>query len=53
MGGSHGVSVRESDWESVGHRHFVGARIGGAQKMASIPRVNDGSVVIGGAVGGN
>ena len=53
MGGSHDVAVREANWESMGHGEFVGARRGGAQKMDSAPRVNDGSVVVGGAVGGN
>ena len=52
MGGSHDVAVREADWESMGHGHFVGVRRGGAQKMASEPRVNNGSVVVDGAVGG-
>ena len=37
----------------MGHGHFVDARRGGDQKMASESRVNNGSVVIGGAVGGN
>ena len=53
MGSSHGVVVREADWESVGHGHFVSARRGGPQKMASAPIVNNGSVVVGGDVGGN
>ena len=53
MRGSHDVAVREADWESMGHGHFVGARCGGAQKMDSAPRVNDGSVVVVGAVGRN
>ena len=53
MGGSHGVSVREADWESMGNGHFVGARRGGDQKMASAHRVNNGSVVVGWAVGGD
>ena len=53
MGGSHDIAVREADWESMGHGHFVGAWRGGAQKMASAPRVNDGSVVFGRAVGRN
>ena len=53
MGGLHGVAVREAEWESVSHGHFVDARRGGDQKMASLPRVNDGSVVVGGDVGGN
>ena len=52
MRGLHGGAVREADWESVGHGHFVGAGHGGAQKMASAPKVNDGSVIVGGAVGG-
>ena len=53
MGGLHDVVVRESDWGSMGHGHFVGALRGEAQKMASSPRVNDGYVVVGGSVGGN
>ena len=53
MGGSYCVAVREANWESVGHGHSVGARRGGDQKMASAPRVNDSSVVVGGAVGRN
>ena len=51
MGGSHDVAVREADRESMFHRHFVGARRGGAQKMASAPSVNNGVVVVGGGVG--
>ena len=51
MGGSHDVAVREADWDSVGHGQFVGAQRGGSQKMACAPRINDGSIVIGGAVG--
>ena len=53
MGGSHGVAVREANWESVFHGHFVGALRGGDHKIASAPRVNDGSVVVGGSVVGN
>ena len=53
MGGSYCVAVREANWESVGHGHFVGAWRDGDQKMASAPRVNDSSVVVGGAVGRN
>ena len=53
MGGSHDIAVREADWDSVGHGHFVGARRGGAQKMTSAPRVKNGSVVVGGNVSGN
>ena len=53
MGGLHDVAVREADWEYMGHGHFVGAWRGGAQKMASALRVDDGSVVLGGDVGRN
>ena len=53
MGGSHDVVVREADWESMDHGHFVGAQRGGDHKTVSAPRVNDGSVVVRGAVGGN
>ena len=53
MAGSHDFSVREANWGSMGHGHFVGARRGGAQKMGSAPRFKDGSVVVGGDVGGD
>ena len=53
MRGLHDVAVREASWDSMGHGNSVGARRGGAQKMASAPRVNNGSVVIGGDVGRN
>ena len=53
MGGSHNVTVREANWESMVHGNFVGARSGGAQKMDGAPIFNDRSVAIGGTVGGN
>ena len=53
MGGSHDVAIRKSDWEFMGPGHFLGAWRGEAQKMAIAPRVNNGSVVVSGAVGGN
>ena len=51
MGGSHDVAVREADWEYMGHGDFIGARRGGAQRMASATRVGYGSVVVGWDVG--
>ena len=53
MGGSHGVAVREADWESGGSWALCGCMAWWGPEMVSAPIVNDGSVVIGGAVGGN
>ena len=53
MGVLHDVAVREAGWDSMCHGQFFGAQRGGTQKMASAPRVGDGSIVVGGAVGGN
>ena len=53
MGGSNDVAVREADWESMGHWNFVWCTEWWGPEIASVPRVNDGSVVAGGAVGGN